>query len=260
MAIELLHVMIRKIVRYPLFWIVSVFFLLIIPMLYRFFLTIDLTFAGQQINLLAFLTPDSASVWQYILFVASYGVYVMILFALSFINRDLREGIWRQYLFAGSSRNDLALALWLFSLGLSLWALLLVVLAGSGIVLRQSHAFNAADFIELRLFFAGFLLHYFVFIALAVALNMLLRNTIMSFLIILLWGLVAESAVRWIDPTGFAHYLPVYNLNGLVPNPILALFDRSSVAEPDTQSVVMSLFWLFGCIGSTYYVLRRKDL
>ena len=256
---RLLHVEILKLRSYPLFWIAILLYAAFIPMLFGIFLSADFSTEGQEMDLFDFLAPNAGSLWQYLMFVGSYGVYVLILFLLSFSNRDIVNGVWRQYIIEGVSRNELVAGRVVLVLVLSALATLLLVIVGAFIISQKGYSGIGSALWELRAFTAGYALYFLSFMMMALVVNVFINSTTLSFLGVFFWGLFVEGVVRWIDPTTISQLLPVYNLNRLIPNPFSALVGGEVYSVPELQSVLVSAVWLFifGFIIIT--VTRRKD-
>lgn len=255
-----MHAELLKLKTYPLFWISMVLFAGFIPLLFGFFLRADFQIEDQQMDLLQFLAPNASSLWQYLIFVASYGVYILILFLLSYTNRDLINGIWRQYIIEGVSRNQLVGGRIIIGAAVSLLAMFLLFVMGVYTIAQKEYSGIVSSLWELQAFFAGFGLYLFGFMMMALLLNAIVNSTTLSFLGIFFWSLFVEGIVRWVDPTTLSHYLPVYNFNRLIPNPVSALVGGGSLsATPEVQHVLVSLIWIGAFMGLLYGVYRKKD-
>lgn len=256
---RLLHVEILKLRSYPLFWISILLYAAFIPMLFGIFLSADFNMEGQEMDLFDFLAPTAGSLWQYLMFVGSYGVYVLILFLLSFSNRDIANGIWRQYIIEGVSRNELVAGRMVLVLVLSALATLLLVIVGAFIISQKGYIGIGSALWELRAFTAGYALYFLSFMMMALVVNVFINSTTLSFLGVFFWGLFVEGVVRWVDPTTITQLLPVYNFNRLIPNPFSALVGGELSYVPELQSVFITIMWLVVFASIIALVSRRRD-
>lgn len=258
--IKLLHTELLKLKTYPLFWVSTVLFAGFIPLLFAFFLRADFQINDQDMDLFQFLAPNASSLWQYLMFVASYGVYILVLFLLSYTNRDLTNGIWRQYIIEGVSRNQLVSGRIIIAGAVALLAMFLLFVMGVYTIAQKEYSGIVVSLWELRTFFACFGLYLFSFMMMALVLNTIVNSTILSFLGIFFWSLFVEGVVRWIDPSTLSHYLPVYNFNRLIPNQVSAFIGGESLsATPEIRHVIISVVWTAAFIAFLYGIDRRRD-
>ncbi len=249
-----------KLRTYTVFWVMLGLYAAFIPLSFNFFLVLDLNIEGEQIDFFEFFEPGPDALWHYLLFSGSFSVYVMVLLILTYTNREQSSGVWRQYVIEGVSRTELLLAKTTVVLLISLIVTLLMLLIGSLLISHKGYdGVVTAAFVEWP-FFLGFMLHFAGFMMIALCLNLIVPNTTIVFIAVFFWGLFVEGVFRWLDPTGLAHFLPVYNLNGLIPNPLTAMIGGEEVTYPGLKSVLMSLFWTAAAFAASWALLRRKDL
>lgn len=250
----LLAVQFLKLRLYPLFWLVLALYAAFVPLLFRVIFSAQVTVNEQQLELGDFFALDGAGLWHYLLFAGSYGVHLFVLLLVSFLNRDQRFGIRRQYLLDGLDRRQLAGADISLAALFSLAALLLLAAATFGLAWSRGIAITAADMSAVAPFLFTYLLYFAVFMMMALLVNSFLNNTAGTFLVVLFWSLFIEGLIRWVDPTGFSAYLPVNSLNGLIPSPIRALAGGASVVSPDTLKTTLALVW--GLLFAGLYIWR----
>lgn len=253
----------RKLSRLRSFWVISGLYLLLIPLLYQFFMHSVIQVRGQEVQASTFFALSGGALWDFMLFTGSYGVYLFVLLLLSYTNQERECGLWRQYVSDGMPAADLVSGKALLVLGLSGLATGLLVLGWASIMLL-SDADSPPALPTILLDTAGYGLYFTGFLSLAFTLNLLIQRTALSFLLVLLWGLVLESIVRWLDPTGLGNYLPVHQLNALVPNPVAALLEGSNTDEAGFISQLLSLtggfIWAMTGLVISYISLEYRDL
>ncbi|AXJ02377.1 hypothetical protein CYPRO_3143 [Cyclonatronum proteinivorum] len=255
----LIVVQLLKLRLYPLFWLVLALYTALVPLIFRVFFSAQITINEEQLDMGAFFALDGAGLWHYLLFAGSYGVHLFVLLMVSFVNRDFRFGIRRQYLLDGLSRrqlvgSDVSLA-GLFSLA----AILLLTLATYGLAWSREIAISTADLSAVAPFMLTYVLYFFVFMMMALFINSFVGNTAGSFLIVLFWSLFIEGIIRWIDPSGLTAYLPVNSLNGLIPSPFRAMAGGASVVSPDTLKATFSVLWGFLFAGLYLWRTETRD-
>jgi len=89
--------------------------------------------------------------------------------------------------------------------------------------------------------------------------NLILKSTTTSFLLVAFWGLFVETIVRWLDPTTITQLLPVNNLNKLVPNPFSVLVGGEVTLMPELVAFMLSLMWLVIFMSLSAYIIKKRD-
>lgn len=252
-----------KISRLRSFWIVSGLYVLLIPLLYQFFMNSVVQVGGQEVQASTFFGLSGRQLWDFMLFTGSYGVYLFILLILSYTNQERECGLWRQYVSDGMPAADLVsgkylliLLLAAFSAGLLLtgWAVIMLLTdAGSPPPLSVL----AGDLFAYSLYFAAFL-------SLAFTLYLLIGRTALSFILVLLWGLILESMLRWLLPELLAPLLPVHQLNALIPNPLTALLDGGTTPGTEVAAysgnMLRGVMWGGAGLVASYIILQQRDI
>jgi hypothetical protein len=254
-----------KLIRMRTFWIISGLYLLLIPLLYQFFMGSVVQVGGQEVQASTFFELSGQRLWDFMMFTGSYGVYLFVLLLLSLSNQEREHGIWRQYVSDGMPVTDLVNAKLLLMLSLSVLAGMLLLLGwGSIIWLTGSEALP--DFSLMLLDLLQYGLYFFGFMSLAFCLNLYISRTALCFILVLLWGLIFESVIRWADPGGTTDLLPVHTFNALIPNPVMAMMEGG--AESSSSDLLLnrvypllgSLIWAMIGFGLSYITLLRRDL
>lgn len=252
-----------KISRLRSFWIVSGLYVLLIPLLYQFFMNSVVQVGGQEIQASTFFGLSGRQLWDFMLFTGSYGVYLFILLVLSYTNQERGCGLWRQYVSDGMPAADLVSGKYLLLLGLAGFSAALLFLGWAAIMLLTDAgsppplSVLAGDLFAYGLYFAAFL-------SLAFALNLIIGRTALSFILVLLWGLILESMLRWLLPELLALLLPVHQLNALIPNPLTALLDGG--INPGTEvaaysgNMLRGVMWGGAGLIASYIILQRRDI
>jgi len=257
---NLITVELLKLRTYTPFWVMIGLFVLFIPLTFHFFLFLDLNVDGEEIDFFEFFEPGPEALWHYLLFSSSFAVYILVLLILTYTNREVNGGIWRQYLIEGVSRSGLLLAKTAVVLLIALFTTVLVFMAGSILISQRGLSGVMLAGLGEWPFLAGFVLHLAGFMMLAFFLNMIFRSTSIVFLAVFFWGIMLEGVVRWLDPTGLAAYLPVNNFNGLIPNPLGVLMGGEQVSNPGWQAVIMSFLWICVAYLASWFLIRKRDM
>lgn len=250
-----------KLFRMRSFWIISGLYLLLIPLLHQFFINSVVQVGEQEIQAAQFFALSGVALWEFMMFTGSYGVYLFVLLLLSYTNQEREQGLWRQYVSEGMPRADLVSGKALLVVALSTLATGILVAGWAGITLAAGAGAPALTTILTDMFCYG--LYFAGFLSLAFTLNLFVRRTSLSFILVLLWGLVLESIIRWLDPSSLTQWLPVYAFNGLISNPLQALLDGGSAAAGGgerVQPVLKSIAWTLSGLVLSYIITQRRDL
>lgn len=253
-----------KMSRLRSFWIISGLYLLLIPLLYQFLINSVVEVGGEEIQTSTLFSLSGGALWDFMLFTGSYGVYLFVLLLLSYTNQERGCGLWRQYISDGMPPADLVSGKALLIAALSGLATLMVVLGWAAIILL-SEAGSPPSAVRMAADAAAYGLYMAAFLSLSFALNLFIQRTALSFLLILLWGLVLESIIRWLAPDIFGVLLPVHQLNTLIPNPIAAMLESGSPTSAPAPAgplapLLKGIIWAAAGLVISYIKIQRSDI
>ena len=261
---RLLRIEWLKMSRLRSFWIISGLYLLLIPLLYQFLINSVVQVGGQEVQTSTFFSLSGGALWDFMLFTGSYGVYLFVLLLLSYTNQERGCGLWRQYISDGMPPADLVSGKALLIAALSGLATLMVVSGWAAIILL-SESGSPHSALRMAADAAGYGLYMSAFLSLSFALNLFIQRTALSFLLVVLWGLVLESMIRWLVPDTLGALLPVYQLNILIPNPIAAMLESGSPTNAPGLAeqlghLLKGVLWTAAGLVISYIKIQRSDI
>lgn len=215
--------------------------------------------------------------WQTFTWVASWFNVLMAIMVIVITGNEFASKSFRQQVMTGLSRNEWLLGKLALIVGLALFGLILVVLAGLiyGFIFTNNLAF--ADIFSQT----GILMVYFLqavgYMILALLFITLLRSNALAIVLYLLYFIFIEPIVRLLCPVEIRMWFPVKIISRLTPTPEflqLASSGTNSGSDsltfesigimakqlPQNTNIVMAVVYvlIFGFL--TWLLVKKRDL
>ena len=272
--LRLLQIEWLKLKHYRPFWILMGLYVLITTvvcsggmLLMQFFTNQGADFRGFNLTLLPLY--DFPDIWQNLTYVASFFKIFPAFLVIITISNEFNYRIIRQNIIDGLSKKEWLLSKLLFLGAIAAACTLLVFVIGLITGTIYAHPDSMSSMFSSLVFLPAYFLDVFSYLVLALLLTLVIRKS----------GLVIVGLFMYtfmIEPFGvqflqyypdlpeicrtMAPFLPIRSIHNLIHLPF-ARFGFWEIQDyVSLKETLIALAWLFFYIGTSYWILKRKDL
>jgi len=274
---RLLQIEWLKLKHYRPFWILaglySVLIVLIVSSVRPFLAFLSskgANYHGIDLTIIPFY--DFPDIWQNITYIATFLKVFLAFIVIISVNNEISNKTLRQGIIDGMSKKDWLLAKLTLIGSLSLGATLLLFAAGLITGLIYSHPHGYSQMFYSTQFLWAYVLEVFTYLSFALLISLIIRRTGLVMVGLLMYTFAFEPFIyvllahppdefNFPEWTKSAHqFLPIRALNNLIYVPFqkYALQDYQDYVS--LKETVIVIGWLIFNVGTSYWILRRRDL
>lgn len=258
---ELLAIEWLKIKRYRTFWVLTGFFIVLLPLLNYQILRGMVNFGGSGGNGINLLSQSYSfpAVWGNLAFWGSIFIIFLAILVIILTTNEFTFKTHRQNIIDGLTRLQFYHAKVYIVIILSLSATLYLFLLGICFGYNNSGSFHSI-FSEINKLFYFFLLSV-NYLGFALLIGLWIRRSGLAIGLFLLYALIIENILsgllNWTFASKPGQYLPLQASDDLLPLPLMKLAkDFLATAEPSSLSLVLATI----CWCTIYYFAGRNLL
>ena len=212
---------------------------------------------------------DFPDVWQNIAYILGYFKVILAFILVISISNEFNYRLLRQNIIDGLSKKEWMVSKILTMAALSIFATILLFLIGlvNGLIL--SHPDGYAYIFSNMDILLGYCLEIFVYLAFATFIALIIRKPGIVIIGLMIYTLMFEPFLTffityfehmpdWIRP--IANYFPIRSLMNLIHPPYPRYIFSEIQDYISLKETLIVLGWLFIYFGTSYWILKRKDL
>jgi ABC-2 type transport system permease protein len=255
---KLLSIELKKIVAYPIFWVFTGLYALMIILVFCIIPSIHLPGPPGLIGIKSYYTfPD---IWHTLTYTAGFfnlllGVLVVILITNEFTYRTVRQNI-----IDGWSVFQFIVAKIILIVFLALCTTFFVFLLGIVYGLIASPSVDATTIFSEFSFVVAYFFQALAYLCFALFMGTLFKKAGIGIVLFLLYSKIVEPLIGWRLPKAISDYLPFHNISSLIDNPAFKLVGIS-VQNSSPLDIHFLFTIIYSCIFliATYLLFIRRD-
>ncbi len=274
---RLLQIEWLKLKHYRPFWILvglySVLIILVVSSIHPLFAFLSskgANFQGIDLTIIPFY--DFPDIWQNISFLSKFFKVFLAFIVIISVSTEISNKTLRQGIIDGMSKKDWLSAKLVLIGSLSLGGGLLLFCGGLITGFIHSHPDGYGLILYNVQFLLAYVLEVFTYLSFALLITLIVRRTGLVMVGLLMYTFAFEPFI-WVflahPPDNFnfpawtaiiGDHLPVMSLNSLIRVPYQKYALREYQDYVAIKDVVVVIAWLVFYIGTSYWILKRRDL
>jgi ABC-2 type transport system permease protein len=256
---RLLIIELRKVIWYRAFWISTLGYLLLMPLLFVSLANFNIQVSGgTSLGLNLYLFPQ---VWQNVSYMASWFNLLLYFFVILLVTNEFQFRTLRQNIIDGLSREEVLIGKLLLLLLFTVVSTLLVAAVGLGCGLAYGEGVNWQTAFEKIHFVPIFFLQCYATLVFALFLSLLVQKQGLTIIAYLFYSMVLENVLRFkLLPKGWGEYLPMKTISDLIPNPFPAMLGMGVAKDPELNTLLFTVGYIVLFSLASWGWLRWRDV
>ncbi len=258
---RLIQIEYLKLKSYKIFWILlGLYFGMMILAMLGFSGYVDSIFGGSSFAAGINKINHFPMVWNYMTYVAGFfhlilGVVIIIITCNEYGYKTVRQNVIN-----GLSRMEFLMSKFLMLIIFSLFSTVTVGIVTLLLGLIYSEPYEMAYLVEKMAFIPGFFIQLLGYSMLAFLIGLIVRRTGFAIGFLLLYVVAVEKIGAYYIPEPLDLFLPVEAFDNLIVFPLASLVDIDVPAIPRLRDIGISVFYILGFAGLSYWILNRRDI
>lgn len=250
-----------KLKSYKIFWIlVLLYFVMMVLALLGFSGYVESIFGGSPFAAGIDKINHFPMVWNYMTYIAGFfhlilGVVIIIISCNEYGYKTVRQNVIN-----GLSRGEFLMSKFIMLVLFSLISTILVGLVTLLLGLIYSEPYEMAYLPEKLAFIPGYFIQILGYSMLAFLIGLIVRRTGFAIGFLLLYVLMVEKIGAYYIPEPINLFLPVEAFDNMIVFPLASLVDIDVPAIPRIRDIGISIFYILGFAGLSYWILNRRDI
>lgn len=250
-----------KLKSYKIFWILlGLYFAMMILAMLGFSGYVESIFGGSPFAAGINKINHFPMVWNYMTYLAGFfhmilGVVIIIITCNEYSYKTVRQNVIN-----GLSRMEFLMSKFLMITIFALVSTFVVGIVTLLLGLIYSEPFEMEYMMEKVAFVPGYFIQLLGYSMLAFLIGLLVKRTGFAIGFLLLYVLAVEKIGAYYIPEPVSFFLPVEAFDNMIVFPLANLVDIDVPAIPRLRDLAVSIFYIFGFGGLSYYILNRRDI
>ncbi len=250
-----------KLKSYRIFWILFGLYLssMVLAML-GFSGYVDSIFGDSPFSVGIDKINHFPMVWNYMTYIAGFFHVILGVIIIIVTCNEYGYKTERQNVINGLSRLEFLLSKFLMFLIFSLISTVLVGIVTLLLGLIYSEPYEMAYLVDKIAFIPGFFIQLLGYSMLAFLVGLIVRKTGFAIGFLLLYIVAVEKIGAYYIPEPLDLFLPVEAFDNLIVFPLASLVDIEVPPVPRLRDIGISVFYILGFAGLSFWILDRRDI
>ena len=258
-----------KLIKNRMFWVTLLAYLLTIVLALLIIRGIIQNFntktseAMRGIKLLPSEVYTFPLVWHYLTFLAKYFKIFLAVILVIIVTNEYAFNTLRQNLITGLSRLELVVSKYITAILLAGLSTVLIFIFGLIGGFMNTPKLEMVDIFSKMYFLLTYFFMLISYLSMVIFLSFLVKKTGLVLGILLVYSYIFEPILSY-KFGDYGNFLPLSAINSIIEFPdsgLTRLFNiHQSIGSTNSTSFIISLVYLVVFFGSTYWVLKKRDL